>query len=373
MKTLKLPLITFYILAMLFSNLFGSKKDDLESAEEAAKAGYLTKKELKIFKSERDVDLLKKPYGDIPLRGVYNLMVYDLYPNSEEPYHLEKEISVAEAIWFAMHLREKADEIEKGNYQHPFRDIPEEYEKYVGYAYENELLPKSISNNFVPDGNITFVQYEIIMLKMLGYVEGTDFTEENVRTLAREKDFDPPPLGKKAFIKAKAVEMANYTLGVSMKESHTIYLDYLISKNIIPAKAEKFISDQAYKRYTWDTRDNFSEVYWKYQRKYDFVRFLDCRNGPAPIHPAVSWPNKNVTLDYAGYIKIKESVLEEKFMYKLVRDILSDLNVDKKKIDKMISKLKSDGKADHIDYYTRMIDIKKKRNYVTIDMYLENK
>lgn len=370
MKSLKIFILGCLIILLFGIDIFGSTKDDLQAAEEAAKAGYITASELEIFKSERDIDLLKKPYGDMPLRAAYALIVYDLFPDSDQPYNLDKEFNIAEAIRFAMHIRESVKTIEKGNYNHPFKNVPAEYDKYIGYAYKNKLIPDRLVNEFNPEAPITYEEYEIIMLKLLGYVEGTDFTEENLKELTRSKGFGPVPPGNKAFIKSMAVEMANFTLSRSTKGSHTTYRNHLISKKLISKKAEKFLSEQGYKRYTYAKRDNFSEVYWKYQREYEFVHFLDCRNGPAPIHPGISWPDKNVSLEYAGYIKIMLDGLDETFTNKLLENMLADFKVDSGKIERIMKKFKSEEKADHIDYYSRMIDIKKKRNVISIDLYL---
>jgi len=360
---------------MMFSafNIDASLKDDLANAEEAFQKGFLSQAQHEQFKKERDINLLEKPYGDIPLLAVYEQAVLKLYSDASQPYELDKEVTRADALILAMRMTGREKEILAAKFEHPFTDVPAAADKYVGYAYQKGYLPKNDSKKFSSTEIISYNEYLYYILSILGYKEGSDFTIDNINDFAKEKGFPLAPYGGIKFIKAKIVEINSALLSRSLKGKTILFKHYLNENNLLPANALDFLYNQKYNTYFYAVKDNFNKVIWKYYNKYDFIYHLDCRNGPAPLHQSLTFPSKGVELEYAGYIKIMDKGLGEPFYYQLIDDILTDLELDKPKKDRIISEVKSKGKYQHIDYYTRIIEVSKKKNSYNLDLYLPTK
>jgi len=368
-------LFPVFVACFMFSafNTKANLKNDLANAEEAFQKGFLTRAQYEQFKKERDVNLLEKPYGDGPLLAVYQQTVLKLYSDAAEPYGLANEVNKSDALILAMRMTGREKEILAGNFEHPFTDVPAGADKYVGYAYQKGYLPKNDAKKFNSTEMISYNEYLYYILSILGYREGSDFTIDKINDFAKEKGFPLAPYGGTKFIKAKIVEINSALLSRSLKGKTILFKHYLTENNLLPTDALDFLYNQKYNTYFYAVKDNFNKVIWKYYNKYDFIYHLDCRNGPAPLHQSLTFPSKGVELEYAGYINIVDNGLGEQFYYQLLDDILTDLEVNQQKRNKIISEVKSKGKYQHIDYYTRIIEVSKKKNSYNLDLYLPTK
>ena len=71
----------------------------------------------------------------------------------------------------------KESEALNGSWEHPFNDVADWADKYVGYAYENGLT-NGVSDTQFGTGTASSFTYLTFVLRALGYsdVNGADFT-----------------------------------------------------------------------------------------------------------------------------------------------------------------------------------------------------
>lgn len=106
---------------------------------------------------------------------------------SETDFALNRAPTRAEALVMLIRVlgREK-DALSKGG-KHPFTDVPSWADKYVGYAYENNLTNGMSATKFGSNAEASSSMYLTFVLRALGYSDtnGADFTWDNPFTLAR--------------------------------------------------------------------------------------------------------------------------------------------------------------------------------------------
>lgn len=362
----------FYLLfLLLFTTIISARwpETQIADAEKMLNAGYITKAEFETFKTEASVEILKVPYGDHPIKSAYALCVYGLYNDSGKGYRLADPVTKSEAVVLAMKFLGFEKEVESSSYQNPFTNIPEDAVKYVAFAANKKYLPDAWAKGFAANERVLQNEYLTIVFKALGYVEGSDFTAENIKQFRRDFNiyFDP---SDKDFMRSHAMSISASALGSSFKNSLELLRDRLIKKGLINKSAYDLLDEQSFTEAYSTIRDNLAKVYWKYSHKYDFITILDCRNGPAPIHPGMQWPDKGVSLEYAGYLRIKNKNVDDNQLSAIIKDILTDLGLNDNQLTRTMGKYKSGGEAQHIDYYDRIINIKKKGNVTELEFYL---
>lgn len=116
--------------------------------------------------------------------------------------------------------------------------------------------------------------------------------------------------------------------------------------------------------------DLLSKVLKKYESEYEFIHTGDFRNAPQPLHPSMSWPDKGIELQYLAYIKIKDQGHGRDYYNEIIRKILTDLEIKDSRVEKAISEFTENDEYQHIDYYTRVIEIKKLKTYINMKFYL---
>ena len=106
---------------------------------------------------------------------------------SETDFALNRAPTRAEALVMLIRvLGRENDALSKGG-KHPFTDVPAWADKYVGYAYENNLTNGMSATKFGSNTSASSSMYITFVLRALGYSDtnGADFTWDNPYTLAR--------------------------------------------------------------------------------------------------------------------------------------------------------------------------------------------
>ncbi|MCF8356448.1 MAG: hypothetical protein K9H48_18545 [Melioribacteraceae bacterium] len=132
----------------------------------------------------------------------------------------------------------------------------------------------------------------------------------------------------------------------------------------------QFLSIECYPSSDIGKDDLLSKVLKKYESEYEFIHTGDFRNAPQPLHPSMSWPDKGIELQYLAYIKIKDQGHGREYYNEIIRKILTDLEIKESRIEKAVSEFALNDEYQHIDYYTRVIEIKKLRTYINMKFYL---
>lgn len=88
-------------------------------------------------------------------------LLYDLglFQGTEKGFELEKPMTRAEAAVMLTRLLGAEDKALSGDWTHPFSDVPQWADKYVGWLYENGLTNGTSDTAYSPEQNVTCGQY----------------------------------------------------------------------------------------------------------------------------------------------------------------------------------------------------------------------
>ncbi len=106
---------------------------------------------------------------------------------SETDFALDRAPTRVEALVMLVRvLGRESDALAKGG-RHPFLDVPQWADKYVGYAYENNLTNGISATKFGSSSEASASMYITFVLRALGYSDSNgDFTWDNPYALARQ-------------------------------------------------------------------------------------------------------------------------------------------------------------------------------------------
>ena len=156
---------------------------------------------------------------------------------SEGNYALEKELTRVEAVVMVIRLMGKENEALSKTWQHPFKDVPEWANGYIGYAYQNNLA-KGVSKDEFGVSSVDCTSYLTYVLRALEYEDskGTDFTWDKPYDLATKINLIPSIVDKKTFIRADAVSISYSSLNCKTKRSQVELYKKLINEKTIDQK-----------------------------------------------------------------------------------------------------------------------------------------
>lgn len=100
-------------------------------------------------------------------------------------FALEDTASRAEATVMFVRVIGKEKEALRTEYTAPFTDVPAWAEGHAGYAYTQGYMKGTGDSAFSPDRQITMQEFVVLMLRHLGYTEGTDFTWDTALSFAK--------------------------------------------------------------------------------------------------------------------------------------------------------------------------------------------
>ena len=106
---------------------------------------------------------------------------------SNTDYALDRAPTRIEAVVMLLRTLGRETEVLNAGYSHPFTDVPEWADAYIGYAYETGLA-QGVSETEFGNGNASAAMYLTLVLRSLGYsdADGRDFTWQDPYTLASE-------------------------------------------------------------------------------------------------------------------------------------------------------------------------------------------
>lgn len=156
---------------------------------------------------------------------------------SDTDFDLARAPSRVEAVVMLIRVLGRENEVASGVWRHPFTDVPEWANKYVGFAYSNGLTNgQSLSEFGTGDANaamfITFV------LRALGYSDasGGDFVWNDPFTLARTVGIIPENVNLSQFWRSDVVLVAHTALSAKLKGSDKTLAGRLIEQGIFTKK-----------------------------------------------------------------------------------------------------------------------------------------
>lgn len=152
---------------------------------------------------------------------------------SDTDFDLNRAPTRVEALVMLIRTLGQEDEALEGNWKHPFKDVPQWADKYVGYAYENGLT-NGVSNTQFGTDNATAATYLTFVLRALGYSDtnNQDFSWKDPYTLAKSIGILPSTVNTNNFWRADAVMISYAALPVKMKGSAKTLAQKLIEAGV---------------------------------------------------------------------------------------------------------------------------------------------
>lgn len=100
-----------------------------------------------------------------------------LFLGSNGSFNLDQPLTRVEGVTMIVRLLGKDAEAKSKSYPHPFSDVPDWADPYVGFCYNNNISKGISSTEFGSTQKMSAVQYLTLVLRALGYQdgEGLDF------------------------------------------------------------------------------------------------------------------------------------------------------------------------------------------------------
>lgn len=162
---------------------------------------------------------------------------------SDTNFNLGRAPSRVEALVMLIRVLGKEQEALNGSWTHPFTDVPQWADAYIGYAFQNKLT-NGVSDTEFGSGNADARTYLTFVLRALGYSDanGQDFTWSDPYTLASYVGILSDRVDLDNFWRADVVIISYAALPVPLKDGSQTLAEKLIAANVF-------------------TREQFSKIY----------------------------------------------------------------------------------------------------------------
>lgn len=140
----------------------------------------------------------------------------------------------------------KEAEAKAGEYEHPFTDVPEWADQYVGFLYENGLTKGKDQTTFGTADLCSANMYVTFVLRALGYDDAAgDFTYENAVTFGNETSVSDAIIAGGEFKRGNLVAVSFQSLLVQPKDkSEASLLAKLVTDKAVSAESAKALTDK---------------------------------------------------------------------------------------------------------------------------------
>lgn len=161
-------------------------------------------------------------------------------------FELDRAPTRAEGSVMLVRLLGKEKEAKEANYNHPFTDVPEWLNPYVGFLYHNNLT-KGVGNNlFDPYSQIDANSFATFVLRALGYSDKDgDFVWDKAVEKAKFLDIIDEAyekqLSEKTFLRDDMVAISYNALTAWIKNSNITLAEKLMQENVISYDTAKEI------------------------------------------------------------------------------------------------------------------------------------
>ncbi|MEA5040299.1 MAG: S1C family serine protease [Clostridiaceae bacterium] len=152
---------------------------------------------------------------------------------SDTDFDLNRAPSRTEALVMLIRVLGKETEAVNGRWADPFTDVAAWADKYVGYAYANNLT-NGVSSTQFGSGTASAATYLTFVLRVLGYSDanGADFTWSDPYSLAKSIGIMPSCVHTDAFWRSDVVVVSYAALSVPLKGTTQTLAQKLISAGV---------------------------------------------------------------------------------------------------------------------------------------------
>lgn len=161
---------------------------------------------------------------------------------TETNFDLRRAPTRTEAIVMLIRMLGKEDAANSRAWRHPFLDVPDWADRYVGYAYQKDLTNGESVTRF-GTGPASAQMYVTFMLRALGYSDENDldFTWTDPFSLAKNIGILPEGTDTEDFWRADVVRISYAALEASVKGSGRSLADELISQGVFTREAYRVL------------------------------------------------------------------------------------------------------------------------------------
>lgn len=159
MRILQIAVCTILSFCFLISSVFAVGEGPLAAAANLAASVSST---LKVRPDITEEDAAERLYYLGLMSGVGTL-------NGRINFALDRPLTKLECLVMAIRLTGIETDVLENRYEHPFTDVPEWGDAYVGYFWENGLLSPGEDLCFLPDTEVSAAVFMKYMLNALGY------------------------------------------------------------------------------------------------------------------------------------------------------------------------------------------------------------
>ena len=153
---------------------------------------------------------------------------------SDTDFDLDREPTRVEALVMLIRALGEESTALGGTYAHPFTDVPDWADAYVGYAYQNGLT-NGISATEFGTGNASAAMYVTFMLRALGYSDAAgDFAWDEPFELGRRTGIVTEQVDLNRFLRADVVTVSWAALGAETKDGETTLAGKLAYRGVFP-------------------------------------------------------------------------------------------------------------------------------------------
>ncbi len=157
---------------------------------------------------------------------------------SETDFALDRAPTRTEALVMLIRVLGRENEALAKGGRHPFLDVPQWADKYVGYAYENNLTNGVSATKFGSNSVASASMYITFVLRALGYSDSNgDFTWDNPFALARQTGIMSGNPDIMKFLRADVVLVSYAALEAQIKGTRKTLAQKLIEAGVFTVEA----------------------------------------------------------------------------------------------------------------------------------------
>ena len=162
---------------------------------------------------------------------------------SENDFDLMRAPTRVEAMVMLIRILGKENEALSGNYQHPFVDVVDWADRYIGYAYASGLT-KGVSDTTYGSGDASASMFLTFVLRALGYsdTDGQDFTWDNPFALAQQIGILTDEVDIINFWRADVATVAFSALSAKLKGTEMTLAQKLISEGVFTQNVYDYVN-----------------------------------------------------------------------------------------------------------------------------------
>lgn len=186
---------------------------------------------------------------------------------SDTDFALNRAPTRPEALVMLLRLMGAGVEAQNSTALHPFTDVPDWANAYVGYAYQNGLT-NGVSPTEFGVGQANAQVYLTFVLRALGYtdVNGADFTWDNPFSLAKSVGILPEGVDRENFLREDVVLVSYAALQTKLKDSEKTLAQKLMENGLFTEDTYEQVYDataieQANKNALELTLEEFEQKY----------------------------------------------------------------------------------------------------------------